>query len=48
MITDKISENNINLIFAVTSNMVPLYRVSFLYFCLIHIYSTFVHNIYTH
>lgn len=32
MITDKLSENNINLIFAVTNNMVDLYRVSFYIF----------------
>lgn len=28
LITEKMSENNINLIFAVTNNVVPLYQVS--------------------
>lgn len=28
LITEKMSENNINLIFAVTNNVMPLYQVS--------------------
>ena len=31
LMTDKMSENNINLVFAVTNNMVPLYKVSTLH-----------------
>lgn len=29
LITDKMSENNINLVFAVTSYVVPLYKVKY-------------------
>lgn len=34
LITEKMSENNINLIFAVTNPVVPLYQVTLLLHCL--------------